>query len=136
MDQNEKKLDLLVEIAKALSDSHRVRAFMALRNGELCLCQLIELFKLAPSTVSKHMSILKQAGLVESRKDSRWVYYRIPHDGDNILVDRTINLIVSTVVSDPLILSDKKEILQIQKNGIDSICTIKSNESANGDRSE
>jgi ArsR family transcriptional regulator len=133
MDQNEKKLDLMVEIAKALSDSNRVRALMALRNGELCVCQLIELFKLAPSTVSKHMSILKQAGLVESRKDSRWVYYRLPHEGNNVLIDHTINLIESTVESDRLILSDKSEILQIQKNGIDSFCTLKGNDSLKGD---
>jgi DNA-binding transcriptional ArsR family regulator len=46
--------------------------------GELCVCQIIELLGLVPSTVSKHMSILKQAGLVENRKEARWMYYRLP----------------------------------------------------------
>lgn len=63
-------------IAKALSDEHRVRALMALRRRELCLCQLVELLGLATSTVSKHMTILRQAGLVEGVKQGRWMYYR------------------------------------------------------------
>ena len=66
----------VVAIAKALSDPHRVRALMALRGGELCVCQIIELLGLSPSSVSRHMTLLRDAGLLESRKDSRWVYYR------------------------------------------------------------
>jgi DNA-binding transcriptional ArsR family regulator len=54
---------------------------MALRGGELCLCQIIGLLRLSPSTVSKHMAILNQAGLVEARKRGRWVYYQLPHNG-------------------------------------------------------
>lgn len=132
MDQNEKKLKQLVDIAKALSDSHRVRALMALRGGELCVCQLIDLLKLAPSTVSKHMSVLKQSGLVESRKDSRWVYYRLPEKDENVLVERVIELMCDAVENDNLIMSDKTEILQIQKNRSNSICTIESNGSIKG----
>jgi DNA-binding transcriptional ArsR family regulator len=51
----------ILSITKALSDENRVRILIALSHGELCVCQVIELMKLAPSTVSKHMSILKQA---------------------------------------------------------------------------
>jgi DNA-binding transcriptional ArsR family regulator len=69
-----------VEVAKALSDPSRVRIFCALRDRELCVCQIVELLGLATSTVSKHMSILRQARLVESRKDGRWVYYRRAED--------------------------------------------------------
>ena len=65
-------------ITKALSDENRVRALMGLSGGELCVCQLIELLGLAPSTVSKHMAVLHQARLVESRKDGRWMYYSLP----------------------------------------------------------
>ena len=61
----------------ALSDENRVRMLLALRHGELCVCQLIELMGLSPSTVSKHLSILRDAGLLDSRKEGRWVYYRM-----------------------------------------------------------
>jgi DNA-binding transcriptional ArsR family regulator len=65
-----------VDIAKALSDPGRVRILLALKGRELCVCQLVELLGLAASTVSKHMAVLRQADLVESRKDGRWAYYR------------------------------------------------------------
>ena len=65
-------------ITKALSDPSRVRILLALRRRELCVCQVTELFNFAPSTMSKHLSILRQAGLIQSRKAERWVYYRLP----------------------------------------------------------
>jgi ArsR family transcriptional regulator len=65
-------------ITKALSDPNRVRVLLALRVGELCVCQITELLGLATSTISKHLSILNQAGLILSRKAERWVYYRLP----------------------------------------------------------
>lgn len=70
------RIDQLTTVTKALGDPNRVRAVLALLQRELCVCQVVELLGLAPSTVSKHMAILKQAGLVESRKEGRWVYYR------------------------------------------------------------
>lgn len=65
----------LVHMTKALADENRIRALGALRNQPLCVCQIIELLGLAPSTVSKHLAILRQAGLVTSRKEGRWIYF-------------------------------------------------------------
>jgi Predicted transcriptional regulators len=64
-------------IAKALADENRLRIVMALRGKELCVCTLTELLRLAASTTSKHLSILKQARLIESVKDGKFVYYRL-----------------------------------------------------------
>lgn len=69
-------METFVDVAKALSDPGRVRILAALRGRELCVCQIVELLGLAVSTVSKHMAVLRQAGLVASRKEGRWVYYR------------------------------------------------------------
>ena len=69
----------LLQIANALSDEHRIRLLLALREGELCVCQLIELLGLPPSTVSRHMSLLAQADMVLRRKQGRWHYYRLPN---------------------------------------------------------
>ena len=68
---------LVLQVTKALADRQRVRALMALRGHELCLCQLSELLRLAPSTMSRHMSALRQAGLVQARKQGRWQYFRL-----------------------------------------------------------
>src|SRR5262245_27095035 len=67
-----------LNITKALADENRVRLLMALSDGEQCVCLLAELIGLAMSTVSKHLSILRQAGLVRGRKEGRWMYYSLP----------------------------------------------------------
>ena len=66
-----------LRVTKALSDGQRIRIMMLLRGGELCVCRIVEVLALAPSTVSKHLSILSEADLVEVRKDGRWAYYRL-----------------------------------------------------------
>jgi len=76
-----------LSITKALGDESRVRILMALKNGELCVCQIIELLNLAPSTVSKHMSILKQARLIEGDKNGKWVYYRLAEDAPQVATE-------------------------------------------------
>jgi hypothetical protein len=67
----------VVTIAKALSDENRVRILAILEGRDLCVCQVIELLGLAPSTVSTHLSILKHARLIDGRKHGRWMYYRL-----------------------------------------------------------
>ncbi len=67
-----------VTIIKALSDLNRLRVMWLLSvKKELCVCEVTEVLKLATPTVSKHMSILNNAGLLSSRKESRWVYYSL-----------------------------------------------------------
>ena len=80
-------------ITKALADENRIKALYSLKNGELCVCQIIELLELAPSTVSKHMSILKQARLVETKKRGRWIYYRLPDEDVPEIVAKSIEWI-------------------------------------------
>ena len=70
-----------LRITKALADESRLRMLMALGLGELCVCQLTELLGLAMSTVSKHLSVLHQAGLVTVRREGRWMYYSLPGKG-------------------------------------------------------
>ena len=59
----------LMNVTRALSDESRVRILGALRGGELCVCQIVMLLGLAPSTVSKHLLLLRMAGLIEPRRD-------------------------------------------------------------------
>jgi ArsR family transcriptional regulator len=50
---------------------------MALRNHQFCVCEITAFLDLSPSTTSKHLSVLKQARLIEGRKEGKWVYYRL-----------------------------------------------------------
>lgn len=70
----------LVRISAALADPNRVRLLAACFDGELCVCQLVALVGLSNAAVSKHLSLLRDAGLLESRKQGRWVYYRLPEE--------------------------------------------------------
>ncbi len=71
-------MESLLSISKALGEKNRLRAFLALMDTEeLCVCDVGDFLGLAPATVSRHMSILQQAGLIESEKRGRWVFYRM-----------------------------------------------------------
>jgi ArsR family transcriptional regulator, arsenate/arsenite/antimonite-responsive transcriptional repressor len=70
-------VDAVLTITKALADESRLRAVRLLSEGELCLCQLVDVMRLSPATLSKHLSILRDAGLVRRRKEGRWHYYRL-----------------------------------------------------------
>ena len=89
-------MQIIVTIAKALSEENRLRVLTALRGRELCACEISELLGLTDSTVSTHMAILKRAGLVQSRKSGRWVYYRLP-DKPESAVQKALDWIHKTL---------------------------------------
>jgi len=66
-----------VKTMKALSDPSRVKIVKMLAGGEMCVCELREALGLAQPTVSKHLKVLEEAGLVASRKEGLWVNYRL-----------------------------------------------------------
>ena len=72
----------VLAIAKAMSDPNRLRILCVLRGKELCACDIVEMLGLAQATVSRHMSLLVQAGLVVGRKEGRWMHYRLPETKD------------------------------------------------------
>ena len=70
-----------LETMKALSDRNRLRVVAALMDREeLCACQISELLQVTGATASRHMDLLIRSGLVASRKDGRWVHYRLGSD--------------------------------------------------------
>ena len=80
-----------LSITASLADETRLRILLALRPGELCVCQVTELLALAPSTVSKHLFLLKHAGLVDSRKAGRWIYYARPGPSAPVAVTEALD---------------------------------------------
>ena len=108
-------------LMKALSDSNRVRALVALESGELCVCQVIELLELAPSTVSKHMSILKHAKFVQSKKEGRWIYYRLSDKATKLIQDFT-DLTITGLLDSEIIMNDKNKLKTIRNSNLDDLC--------------
>ncbi len=102
-----------MNISKALADENRVRMLLALRGGELCVCQITELFGLAPSTISKHLSVLYQAGLAESRKEGRWIYYRLAGKEGSRAVRGAIEWVAKSVNGDQRVTEDAARLKKI-----------------------
>ncbi|WP_075680344.1 ArsR/SmtB family transcription factor [Roseburia sp. 831b] len=67
----------MTEIFKALSEESRLRILSILIDTELCVCEIEVTLNLTQSNVSRHLTVLKRCGIVESRKDALWTYYRI-----------------------------------------------------------
>ncbi|MBI5211369.1 MAG: winged helix-turn-helix transcriptional regulator [Elusimicrobia bacterium] len=111
-----------MQVAKALADENRVRILMSLDSGELCVCQVIHLLRLAPSTVSKHISILYQAGLVDSRKTGRWVHYRIADKGAAPTVSAAIRWVRRCVERAPGVAEDRRRLKAIRAMDLRRLC--------------
>jgi DNA-binding transcriptional ArsR family regulator len=108
-------------MAKALADENRTRVMMFLRNGEMCVCQIIEMLALAPSTVSKHLDILYQAGLVESRKAGRWVYYRLS-ENPSPSAKEAMDWLQKTLAKDPQVMLDAKHTKTVMNMDKEQLC--------------
>jgi DNA-binding transcriptional ArsR family regulator len=94
---------------------------MALQGGELCICQIIALLELAPSTVSKHMSILKQAGLVKSRKEGRWIYY-CRAESSKVPVKAIVTLLSKMLADDTIVKNDSDILSTIITSDRSDLC--------------
>ena len=105
-------------ITKALGDETRLRLLMALRGGELCVCQLIDLLELAPSTVSKHMALLQQAGLVERRKEGRWHFYRLPDPPLSEATGKAVAWVTESLAEEPLVREDETRLARIRRKDL------------------
>ncbi len=112
----------ILNITKALADENRLRALYALQPKELCLCQIIELLGLAPSTVSKHMSILKQARLIEGRKEGRWIYYRLTDSEEPAGVQKAIAWVCGALAKTQRIGEDGKRLKKILCMDREELC--------------
>lgn len=118
---NDNLKEILV-ITKALADENRIRIIMALAGKELCVCQITELLRLAPSTVSKHLSILRHAHLVEMRKVGRWIHYFIPPTGVSKQPGEATRLLVESLAKDDRIAADRKRLAEIRKTDREVLC--------------
>src|SRR5690606_29945151 len=114
----------VILITKALADPNRVRILCALRNGELCVCQLLELLGLAPSTVSKHLAILANARLVECRKDGRWAYYRLPGADAAEPVAHAIDWLFESMAMSPVLQRDDHSLEVITRYSPEELCQM------------
>lgn len=76
---DEKELNNKSEMFKALSDTTRLKIMYILKNGELCVCEIMVALEKPQSTISHHLNVLKNAGLIKWRKEGIWMYYKLTY---------------------------------------------------------
>ncbi len=109
-------------LAKALGDENRVRILMILKDVPLCVCQLTALLDLAPSTTSKHLSILRQAQLIECVKNGRWAYYQLPKNPANVSVASALQWTQESLVHSARVLEDKERLKAVLEQEKGAFC--------------
>ena len=92
----ESKYELNAKIFKALSDPNRLKIIDILSCGEKCACEILEHFDFTQPTLSHHMKVLNDCGLVKSRKEGTWNYYKLDMVSSNKLVLFLMNVVTET----------------------------------------
>lgn len=80
-------------IFKALGDENRIHILKMLQNGEKCACKILEELNISQPTLSHHMKILCDAGIVTGRKEGKWTHYAICRDGVKRVRELTAELL-------------------------------------------
>lgn len=90
-----------VRVMKALSDPGRVAILMMLRQREMCACEITPLLGLAQPTVSRHLKVLKDAGLILTRREGIWINYRLPEAPESLFAAALLNGLPCWLGEDP-----------------------------------
>jgi len=108
-------LEEKTKIFKALSDPNRLRILKALQTKVLCVCEIRELLQLANSTVSQHLSILKDEGFIVEEKSGKWVNYSINPRPSDPRISAILSTIDFWIGDDSVVISDKKIIFSLDR---------------------
>jgi len=110
------------QVGRAVGDLSRVRLLKLLERGELCVCQLTAVLGLAPATVSKHLSVLKAAGLLQQRREGKWIHYRLAEKDFNPYARPFLALVAAQLNEEPTVIEDRRRLEQINAIPLPSLC--------------
>jgi ArsR family transcriptional regulator len=106
----------ITRVFKALSDSNRLRILKMLEVKPLCVCEITEVLRLATSTVSKHLSILREADLISDSKEGKWVIYQLNPSTGNEQVNQLLPLIKKWLPEDEIVKQDLEKVKFVDRN--------------------
>ena len=109
-------------VLKAAADPTRVRILKILEGGEMCVCQVIAILSLGQSTVSKHLFLLRAAGLIKDRRDRKWVHYSLDRGSDSPYAARMLRNLRGWLNEDPVIAEDRERAVMARAIGPMTIC--------------
>lgn len=103
------------KLFKSLSDPNRLRILKMLQTKSLCVCEITEVLQLAASTVSKHLSVLKETGFIIEEKDGKWVNYLINPRPSDARISSVLSTLDFWISDDQLIISDKRKVQKVDR---------------------
>ena len=106
----------LAKTFQALSDTNRIRILKMLEVRPLCVCEITEILKLANSTVSKHLSILRESEFILDEKDGKWVNYFLNKLKKDDYVSGLLPLISIWIPDDKIIIDDRERVKSVDRN--------------------
>jgi DNA-binding transcriptional ArsR family regulator len=109
-------------VMKAVADPTRVRMLKLLEGGEICVCQIVAVLDLAQSTVSKHLFLLKMAGLVKERQEKKWVHYSLDGSGDKPYARKMLAALKGWLKDDPVVARDRNRVALAREIGPAEVC--------------
>jgi ArsR family transcriptional regulator len=112
-----------INIFKALGDENRLRILLMLKQRPLCVCEIHEVLNIALSTLSAHLKLMKNAGLITDKKDGRWVIYSL---SKNPYLGELLGTLEKQLVFDPTIENDRAVISQLTRE----LCAAKLKEAS------
>jgi DNA-binding transcriptional ArsR family regulator len=112
-------------VMKAVADPTRVRILKILEGGEICVCQVIAVIALGQSTISKHLFLLRAAGLIKDRRDRKWIHYSLDGKNGNPYAGAVLRNIRKWMNDDPVIARDRERATRARAIGPMAICERK-----------
>ena len=107
----------LVKVLKALSDETRIRMLKLLFEGELCVCEIMQVLEISQSRASRNLGILREAGLLKDRRDGQWVHYSLSEHALSRF-SKLIELVEDSLRVDETILKDKENLRCVCEMGL------------------
>ena len=122
------KMKDFIRVMKALSDPGRVKILKMLQQKSMCVCEIQVLLELAQPTVSKHLKILDDAGLVTCRKNGLWVNYQLADGNANPYAATLLGNLKHWLQEDPSVLTIRERLPTVDR---EVICRKRDNRAAN-----
>lgn len=109
-------------VMKSVADPTRVRILKLLEAGEMCVCQIVAILELSQSTISKHLFLLKMAGLVKERQEKKWVHYSLDGSEGVPYARKMLGTLKGWLNDDGMIARDRKREALAREIGPEEIC--------------
>jgi len=114
----------IANIFKALSDDTRLRVIKLLHERELCVCELMQVLDMSQPRISRHMSVLKNAGLVNDRREGKWIHYSLNKNTQGKEVKILLDAMAVVANDDAVVKADKKNLKKAIRMSIFKSCCI------------